>query len=82
MSLIHKHGAVLQAWACLALVFIDCVTCELATVSQLHVTPYSSSHPQFSNLDCSPAISVFTLSQHVMYNYSLVTNNCLLLKEN
>jgi len=32
MSLIRKHVAVLQAWACLALVIVACVVCVLCHI--------------------------------------------------
>jgi len=43
MSLIRKHGAVLQAWACLALVFTGTLCGQFAMQSLLNIPPRVSS---------------------------------------
>jgi len=42
MSLIRKHGAVLQAWACLDLVLFHDIPCNIRPIQQLITTRWHS----------------------------------------
>jgi len=73
MSLIRKHVAVLQAWACLALVDFNIVLCnhsQLTTTRfRIRSSTWQSTHKILTLLTSTPPSSRYQLSTTTRRNY-------------